>query len=112
MNFLQKIALKGKLKQLLPKSEEIESGKITIDYLLKIVSFHAKSKSGISENISDKIEDYTDFQEILTAGLNKHLKYDELHKIVMNLDFIASNSFTEVFFIYQGKKQFFQTQKK
>jgi hypothetical protein len=110
MNTIQKLAIKGKLKQLLPKEEEIQKAAIDINYLDKKVTFKAIGikEEAIAEN---SIEEFSQFGEIITSGLKKHLKYDELHRVVLNVNFKEKESFTECYFKYNGKKEYFKTVK-
>jgi hypothetical protein len=105
MNYLQKIAIKSRLKKLLPKNCEILKGTVKIDNIKKQVTFIAYSKD-LSKQIVSPLEDFTQFQELFISSLKKQLKFDTLDVIILNFDFKENTTETEIYFTLNNKKEF------
>jgi hypothetical protein len=111
MNYLQKLAVRSHLQKLLTKGNKILNGKIDINYLKDLVAITATAKDEIK--ISEhSTQDFSEFANILTSQLKRHLKYDKIDVIIMFCDFAGNEDFTEIYFQYNGKKEFYSTKKK
>ncbi len=80
---------------------------IDADYLTGSFAMAIRGDGKLATD-SGKIEDFTEFSEILISRVSKEIKATKIDKFILDIDLIKKTTHTKVYFINQNNEPNFQ----